>query len=86
MAEKRPVRLKGDKRATTLAQQQQMLVEGLPNVGPLFARALLEKFGSVEKVMKASEKQLMKVKRMGEKKARLIRKILTADWKGEDNL
>jgi len=83
LAKKRPVRLKGDKRATTLAQQQQMMVESLPNVGPQFARALLAKFGSVEKVMRASEKQLLKVKRMGQKKARLIRKMLTAQWKEE---
>ena len=81
IAQKRPVRLKGDKRALTLAQQQQMIVEGLPNVGPQFARALLEKFGSVERVMKASEKQLLKVKRMGRSKARLIRKVLSGKWK-----
>ncbi|VVC04956.1 3'-flap repair endonuclease Xpf [Candidatus Burarchaeum australiense] len=83
LAEKRPLRLRGDKRASTMAQQQQLIVEGLPNVGPQFARALLEKFGTVEKVMKANEKQLMKVKRMGQGKARLIRKILTEPWKKE---
>ncbi|RLG19428.1 hypothetical protein DRN67_02695 [Candidatus Micrarchaeota archaeon] len=86
LIEKRPVRLKGDKRVSTLAQQQQMIVESLPNVGPQFARALLKKFGTVEKVMKASEKQLLKVKRMGEKKARLIRKVLSEKWKNDENI
>ncbi len=83
LADKRPVRMRGDKRASTMAQQQQLIVEGLPNVGPQFARALLEQFGTVEKVMKANEKQLMKVKRMGPAKARLIRKILMEQWKKE---
>jgi Fanconi anemia group M protein len=84
-SESRPVRMKGDKRATTMAQQQQMIIECLPNVGPLFAQALLAKFGTVEKVMRATEKQLLAVKRMGPKRAKLIRKVLSDQWKGSDD-
>ncbi len=83
LAESRPLRLKSEKRATTMAQQQQMIVECLPNVGPRFARALLAKFGSVEKIMKASEKQLAAVPRMGQKRARLIKKVLSERWRSE---
>lgn len=82
-SESRPVRLLGDKRATTMAQQQQMIIECLPGVGPQFAQALLLKFGSVERIMRATEKQLMTVKRMGPKKAKLIRKVLSEQWKNE---
>ena len=83
LAESRPVRLKGDKRALTMAQQQQIIVECLPNVGPQFARALLAKFGSVEKVFKATEKQLAAVPRMGRKRARLIKKVRGERWSAD---
>lgn len=81
MAEKRPLRLKGDKRAYTLDEQRQMLVECLPNVGPRFAQALLKRFGSVEAIVNATEKELGDVKRMGLKRARLIRRLLSEKWK-----
>jgi len=83
LAESRPVRLKSEKHALSMAQQQQMIVECLPNVGPRFARALLSKFGSVEKIFKATEKQLAAVPRMGQKRARLIKKVLSEKWRSE---
>ncbi|MEM3030881.1 MAG: ERCC4 domain-containing protein [Candidatus Micrarchaeia archaeon] len=80
LGEKREVRLLGEKRAWSLAQRQQLIIETLPNVGPKLAKALLARFGSVEKVFKASEKQLQEVEKIGEKKAREIRRVITAKY------
>ncbi|MEM3399216.1 MAG: ERCC4 domain-containing protein [Candidatus Micrarchaeia archaeon] len=75
-----PVRLRGDKKALTIPQYQQMIVEGLPLVGPTLARKLLMHFGTVENIFKASEKELMAVDGLGRKRAKLIRRLLTCEY------
>ncbi|MCK4883767.1 MAG: hypothetical protein KAS30_02755, partial [Candidatus Diapherotrites archaeon] len=73
-------KLQGEKIAMTPVQQQQFIVESLPSVGPVMACELLNKFGSVEAVFKATEDDLKKTKNLGEKKAQAIRDILTMDF------
>lgn len=85
LAEKRPVRILGEKRAYSLAQQQRMIVEALPGVGPKLAAALLKKFKTVEKVMKAKEDKLQKVEKIGEEKAKAIRKVVAEEYKEEED-
>lgn len=83
LTEKKPIRLLGEKRAFTTAQKQQLIVEALPGVGPKLAKALLRKFRSVEKLMRASEERLRKVEGIGKKKARAIRELLAAEFREE---
>jgi len=66
------VALRGEKRAMSLKERQRFIVESLPNVSAVLAKRLLEKFGSVKKVMSATEKQLQKVEMIGEEKAKKI--------------
>lgn len=80
LSEKKPLRLLGEKHAYSPSQQKRMIVEALPGVGPKIARALLKKFKTVEKLMKAKEEQLMKVEGIGEEKAKAIRKILSGSY------
>lgn len=75
------VRLKGNKKAYSLAQQQQMIVECLPMVGPRLAKALLKKFKTVEKIAKASEQELREVEKIGKKKAKLIKRVLSEEFR-----
>lgn len=75
------VRLKGNKKARTLAEQQRMIVECLPGVGPKLAIALLKKFKTIENIAKASEQELREVEKIGKKKANLIKKVLTQEFK-----
>jgi Fanconi anemia group M protein len=49
----------------SLKERQQFIIEGLPGVSATLAQRLLDHFGSVEAVMKASEKELCKVKGIG---------------------
>lgn len=78
--EKREVGIRGKPRLMSISEQQRFIVESLPGVGPLLAKSLLKKFGTVEKVMTAEEKELMEAEKIGEKTARMIRKVLTTKY------
>ncbi|OQX80375.1 MAG: hypothetical protein B6D61_02100 [Bacteroidetes bacterium 4484_249] len=52
--------------------RQLYFLQGLPSVGPSLAYRLFVHFGSVGKIMKATEKQLMKVDGIGKAKAEKI--------------
>ncbi len=77
---KKEVRLRNEKKALTLAERQRLIVEGLPNVSATLARRLLKHFGNVERVFTATEEELKEVEGIGEKKAREIRKVITAPY------
>jgi Fanconi anemia group M protein len=77
-------KLQFNKPSMTLAQQQQFVVEALPEVGPILAKNLLEEFGTVGKVFAAKESRLLKVEKIGEKKARAIRRVIEARFGWEE--
>ncbi|MBN2167382.1 MAG: hypothetical protein JW717_13995 [Marinilabiliaceae bacterium] len=52
-------------------------LQGLPSVGIVLAKLLLEKFGSVENVLLANENQLLEIEGIGKKKAEKIRSFIT---------
>ncbi|MEM2978304.1 MAG: ERCC4 domain-containing protein [Candidatus Hadarchaeales archaeon] len=65
-----------------LSLQQRFVVEGLPGVSSVLAERLLQHFGTVEAVMRASEGELRKVRGIGRVKARRIRELLTLGYGG----
>ena len=71
------VSLRVKKRTYSIAEQQQLIIEGLPGVGPRFAKALLKKFKTIKTIANASVEKLMKVDNLGEKRARVIKRILS---------
>ena len=82
---KKEVRLRSEKKALTLAERQRLIVEGLPNVSATLAKRLLKHFGNVERVFTATEEELKEVEGIGPKKAREIRKVITAPYVEEDD-
>ena len=66
----RPLKLKSKQK------KQLFLLQGLPGVGPERAKALLEKFDSVENIVKASEKELQTVPGIGKYTAKQIRWVV----------
>jgi DNA excision repair protein ERCC-4 len=64
-------------RPKSFKKQQSFILQGLPNVGPILAKALLLHFGSVRTVMLATEAQLQEVEGIGNKKAKNIIQLLT---------
>ncbi|MBS3147888.1 DEAD/DEAH box helicase [Candidatus Woesearchaeota archaeon] len=69
-----------DRKPMTLKEQQEYLVSALPSVGPVLARELLCKFGSIAFVFAASEKELLEVQGVGEKIARGIRELVLSQY------
>lgn len=63
-----------------LSLQQRFVVEGLPGVSSVLAERLLRHFGTVEGVMRASERELREVRGIGRVKAKRIRELLTARY------
>ena len=80
LGKKAVVRLKGNKKVHTMAQQQRMIVECLPGVGPKLAVALLRKFKTIENIAKASEQELREVEKIGKKKAKFIKRALSEEF------
>ncbi len=66
----------------SLQQQQEFMVQGLPNIGDILSRLLLDRFGSIRRVMAASERDLLKVPKIGQVKAAQIVELLDAPYEG----
>ena len=60
---------------------QEYIVSGLPHVGPTLAKNLLKKFKTIEKVFTTQDKDLLKVDKIGKKKAKKIRKIIKKKYR-----
>ncbi len=72
-------RLVGVKRANTMGEWQLMVIGSLPGVGPKIARSMLERFKSIRSVANARPEELMKVSKIGKKKANSIYAILNGE-------
>lgn len=75
-------KLHGHKTARTLKEQQEYLVSAIPSVGPTVARNLLKHFGSIEKIMTASQEELQQAELVGPKIAERIRELVGGEYKG----
>ena len=84
LAKKQELSVYAKRKSLTLSDQQRAVIEALPNVGPAMAKALLKYFDTVENVMTAPESELQEVDKMGEKKAKQIRELLTKRYKGKE--
>ena len=77
---KQKVAFKVGKKPQDEKKLKEFIVSSIPGVSIILSKRLLEKFGSVEKVFSASEKELRSVKGIGEKLARKIKKILSEKY------
>lgn len=65
-----------DRKPKRAASRKLYFLQGLPGVGPALAHRLLIEFGSVERVVTASESALMRVRGLGSKKTMRIREVV----------
>ncbi len=79
----REIRLRVGRKGFTPSEQKQFLVESLPQVGPTAAKALLEHFGSIHKLVNATKEELKEVENIGPKKAQAIIDVLTLPYEKE---
>jgi DNA excision repair protein ERCC-4 len=63
-------------RPKRLKNRRSFLLQGLPGVGPVLAKRMLERFGTVRQVMRAREAELVDVFGCGKRKAAKIAELL----------
>ncbi|MFQ5884552.1 MAG: helix-hairpin-helix domain-containing protein [Thermoplasmata archaeon] len=64
-----------------MEEKQKYFLQGFPNVGEILAQNLLEEFGTLRKVMNARETDLLRVPKIGKKKAREMIALLDTEYK-----
>ncbi|MEM2874266.1 MAG: DEAD/DEAH box helicase [Candidatus Nanoarchaeia archaeon] len=82
LEKKKSISTRGSHKPQTLPEMQQYFIEGLPQIGPEAAKALLQYFKNPKNIVNASVEELKKVSSIGEKKAKLIKEILDEEWRG----
>ncbi|MCX6666014.1 MAG: helix-hairpin-helix domain-containing protein, partial [Euryarchaeota archaeon] len=78
--EKKEVAIRGKKYVMSLKENQQFLLEGLPNVSAVLAKRLLNHFGSIRSIVNASEEELIQVSGIGKKTASDIIALFYAEY------
>ena len=80
LVEHRTARMQFSKKGPTLAEQQQLIVESLPGIGPKVAKSLLAHFKSIQSLANADEKALQDVEGIAKGRAKVIRKVFESDF------
>ncbi|MBI4738242.1 DEAD/DEAH box helicase family protein [Candidatus Woesearchaeota archaeon] len=69
-----------NRKPMSTAELQEYITSALPGVGSGLAKPLLEKLGSVKNIVNATEEELKSVDKIGEKKAKEIRRVLDSPY------
>lgn len=85
VAKKQAMRIYARKRTFTPSQTSRSIVESLPMVGPKLAKALLTRFGSIEALVNATERDIAAVPGVGKKRAHVIRAVLAYSYSQDDD-
>ena len=75
--------LRFEKRAFSLNEQLQFVIESVSQIGPVHAKALLKRFKSIERIFTASEEELQKTEGIGEVRAKEIRRVASSKYESE---
>jgi Fanconi anemia group M protein len=68
------------KKAYNLREQQQIIIEGFPNIGPKTAKNLLKEFGSIKSIISAEGEKREKVKKILGKKSESFFRIIEENY------
>ncbi|MBU3904863.1 MAG: hypothetical protein KJ906_01800 [Nanoarchaeota archaeon] len=79
--ENRDVPIRSGKKISTVKDQQEFLIHGLPGISLVRSRALLKYFKTPEQIFNADEKDMLKVKNVGKGTIKKIKKLLTTKYK-----
>ena len=77
---KREIQVRANKKASTLAKQQEFLVAGLPGINSKRAKKLLQELKTPEKVFRANENRLLKINGFGDKMVKKMKGILQEEY------
>jgi len=76
---KMPLSLVSKRKAYSMKEQQQIILESFPGIGPSLAKEILKNFGTIKNFINAPEEKLRTIPRVG-KKAEIIKKIIDASY------
>jgi len=79
--EKNGIQVRANKKATTLEDQQEFLISGLPGINSKRAKKLLKELKTPERIFRASEKRLIKIDGFGEKVIKKMKDVLKEEYK-----
>lgn len=77
---KKEFSFKVKRKAFNMKEQQQMIIEGFPGIGPSLAKNIMMHFKTIPSFAHASAEELEKVPKLGKKKAVIIRALLDKDY------
>ena len=72
------------RKATSLPDMQRRMIEMLPQCGMVMARELLQYFGSVTRIVNATEEELLSMRGIGAKKAADMYAVMNAEYEAVD--
>lgn len=76
----KPVAVRGEKWASSPQEQQQFVIEGLPNVSAVLAKRLLEHFGSIRAIANATVDDLIEVHGIGKATAQELHSLISREY------
>jgi Fanconi anemia group M protein len=77
---KRSPKLRFEKQKMTYQQRLLFIVESFPNIGPNLAKSILKEFKTIKSFINADTDQLLKVDKLGPKKAKQIQYLVNRDF------
>jgi Fanconi anemia group M protein len=72
------IAIKVGKKPKEIKKLQEFIVASIPSISTVLAKRLLQKFGSIEKIVAADVAELQKV--VGKKRSEAVKKVLTAKY------
>lgn len=78
--DKKSVSLRGEKTSMSIQEQQQFIIEGLPNVSSTIAKRLLSNFGTIKAIVNATEDELQEINGIGKHIALKMIEILNSEF------
>ena len=77
---KKEISLAAKRKAFSLKDQQQIILESFPGIGPSTAKNILKHFKSIKNFSNASLEDLKKVPKMNKKKALILKRLLEINY------
>ena len=68
------------RKAFSIKDQQQIILESFPGIGPSLAKMILKHFKSIRNFANSSEEDLEKVPKLGKKKAMILKRLLEINY------
>jgi len=82
----RKISLLSKPKFSNIFEQQEFILESFPGIGKALAIEILKKFKTIKNFVNASEFDLKRIKKLGEKKAKKIKQIIETEYKSREEI